>query len=386
MKELADAFYKRGHEVTVLTTFPRSKLQQDDRAKDWPEYEEKNGIKVIRARTVSTHHTNYVLRGLAIILAPFQMAWALRRNSKHVPDSVFIYSPPITFGFIGYLLKRRGARVLFNVQDIFPQNAVDLGILKNPALIAFFRWIERFSYKHADIVTAHSKSNLALLAAANPDLTGRFTMLHNWVDTSFTTLPHKSYRTQFGVEGKFVALFAGVLGPSQAVHMVVELASRLRDLSDLVFLIVGEGTEKQRAQELAGTHGLTNVVFRPFIAQADYRSLLAEVDVGLISLTTEVKTPVVPGKMLGYMTSSLPIAAFVNAESDVHEILSEAKCGYSCVSDDLGTMETIVRTLHGDRQAARRMGANGKKYAMEHFSRDRIVTQIEQLLHAAPNV
>ncbi len=380
MKELANALHARGHEVTVLTTMPRSKLQSDDRNKDWPESVEENGIRVIRARTVSTHHPNYILRGLAIVLAPFQMAWILRRFSRRAPDFVFIYSPPITFGFIGYLLKRRGARILFNVQDIFPQNAIDLGILKNSLLVSFFRWIERFSYRHADVVTAHSKSNLAVLAAANDDLKEKFAVLHNWVDTSSTIPPHKGYRAQFGLEGRFVALFAGVLGPSQAVHMLVELASRLQDLPDLIFLIVGEGTEKQRAEELARARGLTNVIFKPFIAQTDYRSLLAEVDIGLVSLTTDVKTPVVPGKMLGYMTASLPIAAFVNAESDVHEMLVEAKCGMSCLSNDLASMERIVRTIYADRNAAREMGERGRRYAVENLSKERVVVDIERML------
>jgi glycosyltransferase involved in cell wall biosynthesis len=381
MKELAEELSARGHQVTVLTSAPLHRLDESDAGKVWPEFSLEGGVAVVRARTFALHQVGYIRRGLGVLFGPLQMWRALRKHVETDFDAAFIYSPPVTLGVIGYLLKRRGTRVLFNVQDIFPQNAIDLGILRNPALIALFRWIERFSYRHADIVTAHSRSNLELLSKANPDLAHKLRILHNWIDISnFTTQPVKDYRRIFGLEGKFVALFAGVLGPSQDIGMLVKVADSVRDLDNFLILIVGDGTEKQRAEELARSRGLNNVMFRPFISQDDYPDLLASVDLGLVCLGTAVKTPVVPGKILGYMVASLPVAAFVNEESDVHQLMLDAQCGASCVSSEIGKMEAILRDVYGDRDNCRRMGENGRQYAVEHFSKDRITAEIENML------
>jgi len=121
-------------------------------------------------------------------------------------------------------------------------------------------------------------------------------------------------------------------------------------------------------------------LFKPFISQDDYPDLVRSSDVGLVCLSPDVKTPVVPGKMLGYMVASLPIAAFVNAESDVHQLVADAKCGASCISDDVTKMEQILRRFHDDREECRKMGRNGREYAIEHFSRDRITGEIERIM------
>lgn len=381
MKELAEELSARGHHVTVLTSAPLHRLDQTDAEKVWPEYVVEEGVSVVRARTFALHQVGYIRRGLGVLFGPLQMWRSLWKHVATDFDAAFIYSPPVTLGLIGYLLKRRGTQVIFNVQDLFPQNAIDLGILRNPLLIAFFRWIERFSYRHANIITAHSKSNLDLLVAANRDVESKFRILHNWIDiTNFATHPTKHYRQLFGLEGKYVALFAGVLGPSQNVDMLVEVADRVRDIEDFVLLVVGDGTEKQRAESLARSRGLTNIIFKPFISQDDYPDLLASVDLGLVCLSTAVKTPVVPGKILGYMVASLPVAAFVNAESDVHQLMVDARCGASCISDNLVKMEQILRDFHGNQEESRRSGVSGRTYAVEHFSKDRITGEIERMM------
>ena len=209
MRGLAEALSRRGHDVTVLTTVPLHKIRGADAANVWPEVAHEENVLVVRAKTFALHHPSYLLRGLAILVAPIQMWRALWRHASGKFDAVFIYSPPITLGFVGWLMKRRGAGVLFNVQDIFPQNAVDIGILRNPILIAFFRAIERFSYRHADVVTAHSVSNSEKLRSAHPEIAEKVVVLHNWIDVErFLTRRGKDYRKEFGVEGRFVALFA----------------------------------------------------------------------------------------------------------------------------------------------------------------------------------
>jgi glycosyltransferase involved in cell wall biosynthesis len=188
------------------------------------------------------------------------------------------------------------------------------------------------------------------------------------------------FRETFGLKNKFIAVYGGVTGPAQGLEVILDLAGRVRDLSDLVFLIVGEGTEKAKLEARAKAEGLDNVVFRPFVAQDLYPSLLMSCDVGFLTLSPKMKTPVVPGKILGYMAMSLPVLAIVNRESDAHAIVHEADCGYACYSDDPDEAEQLVRKLYARRGELVSMGSRGRAHALTSFSKSRIVDEIEALL------
>lgn len=381
IRELGEGFVEKGHDVTVLTSRPRAKLATDDAGRIFSECETEEGLTVLRARTLPLSHIGYVLRGVATLLAPLQLYRCLRRHRHDRFDAVFIYSPPITFGLIGPWAKVPTGTFVLNVQDIFPQAAIDLGILKNPLLIWFFRWLEQLCYRKADIVTAHSSANLKTIAAAYPWVRAKLRVLHNWIDTNPSRNPEpRPFRQLFGLADKKVALFAGVIGPSQGLDHLVDVAARLVDLDDLLFLVVGDGAEKARIEQRVRDLGLRNVVFAPFVSMDDYHDLLACCDIGLICLSPTVRTPVVPGKMLGYMAAALPVAALVNAESDVHEIVADARCGDSCVASDTTKAEQILRRLLGDADLRFQLGRNGRDYAEQHFTRNTIVGEIEHML------
>ncbi|HEU4551153.1 MAG TPA: glycosyltransferase family 4 protein [Rhizomicrobium sp.] len=380
MSELADEVAARGHAVTVLTGWPFYKLAESHRTRRFSERMMEGAVQVLRVQTLPLHNSNFITRGFAQLFAPYQF-WRVLKKHESVPfDAVLVYSPPLPLASVGAWAKREGARFVLNVQDIFPQNAIDLGILKNPLAIALFRWIERRAYMHADVVTAHSDGNRALLAAANPSIAPKLTVLHNWVDMDVPSQALHDFRETFGLKNKFIAVYGGVTGPAQGLEVILDLAGRVRDLSDLVFLIVGEGTEKAKLEARAKAEGLDNVVFRPFVAQDLYPSLLMSCDVGFLTLSPKMKTPVVPGKILGYMAMSLPVLAIVNRESDAHAIVHEADCGYACYSDDPDEAEQLVRKLYARRGELVSMGSRGRAHALTSFSKSRIVDEIEALL------
>ncbi len=156
MLELAQELNSRGHQVTVITTWPEYNLDRDEDKKSFNEIEIEEGITVIRVKTLPHHNVNYIVRGLSQLIMPLQFLLKLWRH-KIKPEAVVVYSPPLPLALVGSWLQRKGVRYLLNVQDLFPQNAIDLGILTSPMQIKFFKALERFAYRTADIVTVHSE-------------------------------------------------------------------------------------------------------------------------------------------------------------------------------------------------------------------------------------
>ena len=383
MKELAEELNRREYRVTVATCQPRYNLNDTESKNNYPEFCDENGVKVFRINTLPHHKVNFLIRGVSQLSLPYLFCRKLRQYVKDSINAVVVYSPPLPLWRAGYYIKRTyGAKLILNVQDIFPQNAIDLGVLRNKLLIRMFEGIEKKAYAGADLVVVHSEGNRKFLIKRKFLSPEKVFTLHNWVniDDSGALERQGGFRKKYGIEGKFIFFFGGVLGPSQALDLIIEIAKALQQHRDLVFLIVGDGTEKERLQDLVRTYSLQNVLLEPFISREEYSQLLKEVDVGLVCLSSKNKTPVVPGKILSYMAASVPVLAFLNRESDGHEIIRKARCGYSVVSDDLDKATAVVLKMWSERGRLKELGMNGYRFAARHYSKATCVDQFEVLL------
>ena len=198
----------------------------------------------------------------------------------------------------------------------------------------------------------------------------KIVVLHNWIDViGFKGLDETAgiFRKIYGLEDKFVILFAGVMGPSQGLDFVIAVAEKVKDYKDIVFLLVGDGMEKENLLKIVEDKKLKNVIFKPFVSQNEYPKLAKDADVGLVSLTSKNKTPVVPGKITGYMAASIPVLAFLNKESDGHKIISDADCGYSCLFGDIESAVNLVMKMYKDRPVLKEKVLNGLNYVSSNF-------------------
>lgn len=382
MLELAEELTHRGHKVTVVTCWPQYNLDPNNK-QTFSEVMTENGVRVIRMKHLAHHKVNFIIRGIAQLILPYLFIRKIKQYVHEKVDAVIVYSPPLPLAFVGAWAKRKwGAKNILNVQDLFPQNAIDLGVLKNKFIIQFFQWMEKWNYQHADIVTTHSQGNQDLLTRLYPDVKDKIKILHNWVDVAAhqNNNVQKDFRTLFQLRDKFVAVFAGVIGPSQNLDILIDAAVQLQHLPDLCFLMVGDGSEKQKLVDKVAQYNLSNVVFKPFISRDEYGDLLKACDVGLVSLSSKNKTPVVPGKILGYMAAGLPVVAFLNKESDGHDIIKNAGCGYSVVSDDLSQIVAVITTAYENKHHCESLGSAGLCYAKNNFSKESCVSEIEVLM------
>ncbi len=382
MAELASGLRDIGNNVTVVTSYPRYNLDESNNNFTFKEFTVEEGVNIIRIKTLPHHKINFIIRGIAQITMPYIFFNKIKKYIKNI-DAVLVYSPPLPLAIVGKKVKRYyKAKFILNVQDVFPQNAIDLGILKNKILIRYFKHMEYNAYKNADIVTVHSEGNLKFIKNEYSELAGKMVVLHNWIDIDKYDKVDSTgeYRERFGLDDKFVILFAGVIGPSQGLDFIINIAEKVKTFNDIMFLIVGDGMEKEKIRNMADNKGLENIKFMPFVSNDEYPKLVKDIDVGLVSLTNKNKTPVVPGKILGYMAAAKPVLAFLNSESDGHKLIKEAKCGYSSIWGDLEKSVNLLIEMYKNREEAKKLGYNGYVYVKENYSKKLIIKKIMEIL------
>lgn len=385
MKELADGLKKRGHNILVATAYPKYYLPKELEGQKFELFSDEAGIKIIRIKTLPLKKVNFIIRGVSQLILPFLFFFKIKKYVREKLDVVIVYSPPLPLALTGGMIKRHyGAKFILNIQDIFPQNVIDLGVLKGwkhkPAVWLFER-IEKKVYKKADKITFHSEGGRRFLVEKKGVPEEKIITLRNWVDIKpFKNLTQNiSFRKKYGLEGKFIILFGGIIGPAQGMEFIVEVARKLTDLKDLVFLLVGGGSEKSKIEELINKYSLKNIIIKPFVSKEEYPYLVKDSDVGLVCLSGKNKTSFVPGKILGYMAAGKPIVAFLNKESDGFAVLNEAGCGYAVKSDDLEEAEKITRKIYAEKDRLKEIGENGFKYASENLAVGVILNKLEKL-------
>lgn len=383
MQELAEGLRDRDHAVTVVTVYPSHNLSGSGEQFRFGSIEMENGIEVVRIKTLSPHRVPYLVRGLSQLVLPYVFFYRTQNLVRRRMDVIIVYSPPLPLAIAGSKLKRfYNAKYILNVQDLFPQNAIDLGILKNRLLIKLFKRIEAEAYRNADIIAVHSESNKSFLSTYNKVLKDRIKVIHNWIDIEPYSKAMRTgrFRRMFNMENKFIFLFAGVIGPSQGFDLIIKVAEKLKDINDICFLIVGDGMEKKRLEKMANYLKLKNVSFKPFVSKDEYPELVKDADVGLACLSSMNKTPVVPGKILGYMAASIPVVAFLNKESDGHQIIKDADCGYSEISDDIEKTTKIITKIYNEQSRLKEYGENGFSYVKENYERNVCINRLEGIL------
>lgn len=379
MKEMADGLHERGHHVYVATSLPTHNLAgavipAAVSVEDW--------ITVLRTKVLRHHNVNFIQKGVSQLLLPYLFFRSIKKNIREKIDVVFVHSPPLPLAIVAHLVKKRyGAKFCLNVQDFFPQNAVDLGVLKNKFLIRFFERMERSAYRNCDFIVTPSEGHKKFLIEKRGVPAGKINVVSHWIDPKPFLAAKRTgrFRTLYGLEKKFIFLFGGVFGPSQGLQMFIEIASRLKKYHDLVFLFVGDGSEKNNLVALADSYRLHNVLFKPLVSKEEYPELVKDADVGILSLTSDNTTPAVPAKLMGYMMAGIPVLAFLHPVSDGIAIVKEANCGFAAVSDDIENMTRLTERIYLEKEKLTHYGVNAQRYALAHFTKEVCVRKLEDI-------
>lgn len=375
MQELAESLAQRGHRVTVITGKVEEGAKGSKSGVLATVLEERAGVRVVRVPNFAIHktHAPAVVRGLGQLLNALAYFWAAL-SVKDV-DVSLAYSPPLALGIVGALLHRlKGVPHVLNVQDLVPQYAIDLGILKNKALIQILKWIEKAVYARVQLISVHSRGNAEYMAREGVP-PHKIAVVPNWVDTR---LIHPSprdtaYRQKAGLEGKFIALFAGMLGFAQDVDTIVEAGAYLKEHPEIVLLIVGDGVEKQRLEEKAKSLGLDNVRFMPFVNSREYPEVVASADLCLATLQKSLLCPVVPSKLLGYMAAGRAIVASFPENGDAPRVVREAGAGVCVPPGEPKELAKAILEAYQNPDKCRAWGEQGRAFVEATHDRNRVM-------------
>ncbi|MCK4823627.1 glycosyltransferase family 4 protein [bacterium] len=383
--DLGRYLVSKGHQVSVVTEVPWRRLGFDDAANKYRNakfrYKEiMDGIKVFRIWGFPFREGSRFGRGINALLLP--LTFYLRACYAGQADIALVYSPPLTLGLASFLLKRQhNIPFVFNVQDIYPQTLIELGLMKNLLLIRFFEWMERFTYAHASHIVVHSEGNRRYLIDRRPVKPDRVKVIHNWVDTN-TFHPSErlnEFRRNHGIGAKFLICYAGTMGHAQDLNAIIQAAKRLQEYDDMLFLLIGEGVREKEWKQKAEQWNLKNIRFLPLQPKQVYNSIVSAADVGIVPLIEDLRTPVVPGKLMDFMAGGRPVIATVNLDGDTSRIINEAKCGYAFTPDDVQGVTEALLSLYNDWSKIEQMGSNGRTYAERHFSLEACAAQYETL-------
>jgi colanic acid biosynthesis glycosyl transferase WcaI len=368
----------------VLTGVPRYHVADNHRHYEtrFSIRENYHGLNVIRTFNLDIPWNKMLLRGLdqyvsalcsglaGLGLPPFEVA--------------LVYSPPLPLALAALALCRlRRKPLAVNIQDLFPQSAIDLGLLKNPYLIRIFRELESFLFREADLLVVHSEGNRRYVVERR-GTPKTVCVVPNWIDTQAIkpAARQNGLRLSLGLEERFIVSYAGVMGYSQDLETVLASAELLRDNPDIAFLLVGNGVQKSALVRQARRQNLQNVYFLPMQPKEKYSEVLSASDVCLVTLRKEVQTPVVPSKIISIMAAGRPVLASLSLQGDAARLIREARCGLCLPPGDTRAMAHAISRLYLEPSLRGKMGAEGRRYAVAHFSLERCAAHLESCLQS----
>lgn len=371
--DLMRRFRSEGHQVTIVSPRERRVGRPTDIV-------DKNGVKYINVRTLNLTKSNVVEKGIGQILVERQFKCAIGKYIGSVTFDLILYStPPITLmGVVKYLKKKNPQAVSYLLlKDIFPQNAVDIGMFgKNSLFYKYFRRKEKALYRQSDFIGCMSPANVAFLLKHNPEIEEtRVEVAPNSVELSIKDCTDSTdgvkrrkdeVRNKYGLPvDKPVFIYGGNLGKPQGIPFLVKCLDANKNRSDCHFVVVGSGTEKHLIQEWYDTNRPSNATVMQFLPKEDYDILVKTCDVGLIFLDHRFTIPNFPSRLLSYLEYRMPVICATDPNCDMGSIAKDNGFGFWCESNSVdGFTNCVDRMLHSDTKV---MGERGYQFLCDNY-------------------
>lgn len=341
LRDLSREFARQGHDLTVM--LPAADLKEPCRV------ERMDGVQVLRLKAPRTKDIHYLRRTLGELWMPF----AMRRHLRHCPltdqkwDGVVWYAPSIFHAPLANALKKAsGCKGYLIIRDIFPEWAIDMGLMGRGLPYLFFDAVARYQYSVADIIGVQTPGNCVYFEAWRHRSGRRLEVLQNWLDKpAQARCPLRVDETPLA--GRHVFIYAGNMGVAQGMDILLDLAEAFQSRPDVGFLFVGRGSDVPRLRAAAGDRRLHNVLFFDEIDPDEIPDLYAQCSAGIVALDPRHRSHNIPGKFLTYMQSGLPVLANVNTGNDLAQLIREERVGQVCESHQVGELQVLAdRLLH----------------------------------------
>ncbi|MEO5974236.1 MAG: glycosyltransferase family 4 protein [Ilumatobacteraceae bacterium] len=293
-------------------------------------------------------------------------------------DGVLAMSPPLTLGLTGRFISAiRRTSLIFNIQDVFPDAAIQTNAISNPTIIALARWLERVSYQASSAVVLLSDDLLHNVEQkVSPSHRSALHVIPNFVDTiAITPLDRMTdYRRELGIGTGMIVMYAGNVGFSQSIELLILAA---REIPNIDIVINGDGAARSSLQELA--QDCTNVHFVDYQPTERLGEVLASADIHVVPLKAGLASVSVPSKVYSILAAGRPILAAIDADSEIPRILASSGAGISVPPEDAEKFISAVRWLVGQPDLLLEMGAKGRRWVEQHVSATAVASEYEAL-------
>ena len=339
LRDLSREFVRQGHQLTVLLPDPAIRSR-------WT-FEKMDGAEVLRLKMPSIRGSGYICRTLSEALMPLLMMRQLRTSTlfEFKCDGIIWYSPSIFHGpLVRNLKKHNKCRSYLIIRDIFPEWAVDTGLIRKGISYYVFKAVAHYQYSVADVIGVQSPGNLVYFTDWIRKPLRRLEVLNNWLGEP----AHASSTIRLAdtsLAGRRVLVYSGNIGVAQGLDIILEAAAMLLSRADVGFLFVGRGSELQRLRQLAETRLLSNVLFMDEIDPNEIPDLYAQCDAGMVVLDSRHKSHNIPGKFLSYMQNGLPVLASINLCNDLAQMIRNEKVGQVNETNQVDELVMLIDKL-----------------------------------------
>ena len=377
--DLLRKFRDNGHEVTIVSPAERKYGNKTI-------YIQKSGVRILRVWTTNIQKTNILEKGFTTIFLEFFYYKAIRKYVNYNDVDLILYStPPITFtNLIKQLKKASNAKTYLLLKDIFPQNAVDLNLLKlGGILYNYFRKQEKVLYKISDFIGCMSPANMNYVLKNNPELErSKLEVNPNSIDVKqkVSRLDVDMYRKYNIPKNKIIFIFGGNLGLPQGIEFLKKNIAYCKSINEAFFLIVGDGTEYTNFKNWTQINSIENVLLIKELPKSEYDEIINLSHVGLIFLNPFFTIPNFPSRILSYMQNSLPVICATDLITDIGEIAINNNFVYKCLtSDSEAFFDFVIKLL--DKNLRTLMGKNGFEFLIREYSAEQSYNKIVEKIY-----
>ncbi|CEK39097.1 glycosyltransferase family 4 protein [Paraclostridium sordellii] len=371
--DLMQEMKSRGHAVYVVTPVERKYNQDTSLMKI-------NGLNILKVKTGNIQKVNKLEKGISTLMLEKQFIKSIDKYLSSMKFDLIVYStPPITFSnAVNHIKKRDGAKTYLMLKDIFPQNAVDIDMMKKEGVLyKFFRRKEISLYNISDYIGCMSQGNVDFLLKHNDFIDkNKVEILPNTVTPlnieSFKKEEINKIRSKYNVPiNKKVLVYGGNLGKPQGIDFIIDCIKENEKRDNTFFVIVGSGTDYKKISSFIKENSIKNTIIYPYMPKEDYDKLVKACDIGLVFLDKRFTIPNIPSRILTYMEFGMPIIAATDKNTDLNQIIENGKFGLWSESGKLEDFYENVDMLIRDNQSLKQMGMNGRSYLEKNFTSDR---------------
>lgn len=366
--DLMRKFRDEGHNVYIVAPVERRYKQPTSLKKE-------DGIFILQVKTLNIQKTNVIEKGIGILLLEEQFKQAINKFFKNVSFDLILYStPPITLNKVITFLKRKKTPTIsyLLLKDIFPQNAVDLGMFSKTSLFyKIFRKKEIQLYQNSDFIGCMSPANVDFVLKHNPFLN------KNKVEIAPNSLELSNNRTEVNrheIREKYhlpvdkpIFIYGGNLGKPQGIDFLIQCLEQNKERTDCHFLIVGNGTEYSKLVDWYSGAYAKSISLLNGLPKDDYDKLVQSCDVGLIFLDHRFLIPNYPSRLLSYLEYKMPIIAATDLHTDIGRIAEENGYGYWCESVNPDNFTACVNQFVGHSDKIKSMGEKGYQFLLNNY-------------------